>query len=54
VAFGSILYKVAMFATLEFGLPAELFKLFSSLILVGLFFAIRNSNMNILKGLRWN
>jgi len=54
VALGSILYKAAMFATLEFGLPAELFKLISALILVVLFFAMRTSNMNILKGLRWN
>lgn len=54
VALGSILYKAAIFATLEFGLPAELFKLFSALILVVLFFAMRTSKMNILKGLRWN
>lgn len=54
VTLGSILYKATMFATLEFGLPAELFKLISALILVVLFFAMRTSNMNILKGLRWN
>ena len=54
IALGSILYKGVMFATLEFGLPAELFRLVSAAILVVLFFVMRTSKLNILKGLRWS
>ena len=54
ISLGSILYKGIMFATLEFGLPAELFRLASAGILVALFFVMRTSKLNILKGLRWN
>lgn len=54
IVLGSILYKGIMFATLEFGLPAELFRIASTGILVALFFIMRTSKLNILKGLRWN
>jgi putative ABC transport system permease protein len=54
IALGSILYRGLMFAILEFGLPAELFRLASAAVLVILFFVMRASKFNILKGLRWN
>ena len=54
IILGSILYKGIMFATLEFGLPAELFRLGSSLILIIVFFIMRASSLNVLKGLKWN
>lgn len=54
IAFGAIIYKTIMFYTLEFGLPAEYFKLVSSLSLIVLFLLMRTRSINLLKGLRWN
>jgi putative tryptophan/tyrosine transport system permease protein len=54
ILLGSILYKGVMFAILEFGLPAEFFRLASAAVLVLLFSVMRTSRINVLKGLRWN
>lgn len=54
IALGAIIYKVIIFYTLEFGLPAEYFKLVTSVSLIVLFLLMRTRNMNLLKGLKWN
>jgi putative ABC transport system permease protein len=54
ILIGSILHKTAIFMTLEIGIPAESFRLISSLVLVSIFFVVRKSNIEFLKGLRWN
>ncbi len=51
---GSILYKAAIFMSLELGVPAEAFKLISGAILLLIFALIKTSNIKFLKELKWN
>lgn len=50
----SILHKGVTFLTLEFGMPAESFRLISALVLVVTFFMVRASSIEFLKSLKWS
>lgn len=50
---GGILYKLVTFLTLEFGLPAESFRLVAALMLLTTFVLIRSTDIGVLKGLKW-
>jgi ABC-type uncharacterized transport system permease subunit len=54
ISLASILHKAAIYFTLELGLPAESFRLVSSLLLITIFLFARNLNTTLLKGLKWN
>lgn len=54
VLLGAILYKAVIIIALELGFPAESFKLITAAFLLLLFFAMRSSALNFLKGLKWN
>lgn len=54
VCCGAIVYKCLVFLTLEFGLPAESFRLVSAGVLVIAFFFLRFTRTDFLKGIRWN
>jgi putative ABC transport system permease protein len=51
---GAILHKLIVFLALEAGMPAESFRLVTAVFLVGIFFLLKNSAMDFLKGLKWN
>lgn len=51
---GSILHRGVVFITLEAGMPAESFRLISALVLVLIFFLIKNASTSLLKNLKWN
>jgi putative tryptophan/tyrosine transport system permease protein len=50
----SILHKGITFITLEFGLPAESFRLISALVLLVTFFLVRASSIEFFKSLKWS
>jgi putative ABC transport system permease protein len=50
----SILHKGITFMTLEFGMPAESFRLISALVLLATFFLVRASSVEFLKRLKWS
>lgn len=54
IALGAIVYKLVIYAILLYGLPAELFRLTSAIVLILLFLLMRVRNINYLKGLKWN
>jgi putative ABC transport system permease protein len=54
VVTGAILYKLLIFLTLEFGMPAASFRLISALLLIGTFALLRAQSMRVLGGLKWN
>jgi putative ABC transport system permease protein len=51
---GAILHKLIVFLALEAGIPAESFRLVTATFLVAIFFLLKNSAMDFLKGLKWN
>jgi len=53
VILGAVAYRAALFGALEIGLPAEAFRLASSLLLVAAFVATRWTDTAILRTLRW-
>jgi putative tryptophan/tyrosine transport system permease protein len=50
----SILHKGITFLTLEFGMPAESFRLVSAIVLLVTFFLVRASSVEFLKSLKWS
>jgi putative ABC transport system permease protein len=54
VIVGAILVKLITFLALEAGMPAESFRLVTAAFLVVIFFLVKNSAIDFLKGLKWN
>lgn len=54
IVVGAILHKLIVFVALEAGMPAESFRLVTAAFLVVIFFLLKNSAMDFLKGLKWN
>lgn len=54
IILGSIIYKLFIFIALELGLPAESFKMISSLLLVFVFFLTKIKGEKISSKLKWN
>lgn len=54
VTLGAILLKLVVFLALEAGMPAESFRLVTSVFLVAIFFLLKSSALDFLKGLKWN
>jgi putative ABC transport system permease protein len=54
IVLGAIFHKLIIFFTLEIGMPAESFRLLSALFFVILFFLIKVSGKDFLKGLKWS
>ncbi len=51
---GALVYKLVFFASLEFGIPPEAFRLISSSVLVVVFLAVSRAAMEVLRGLKWS
>ena len=54
IVLGAVLFKLMVFSALEVGIPAEAFRLVSATMLVVVFFLIKHSSVDFLKGLKWN
>lgn len=54
IILGAVIHKAVIFLTLEAGMPAEAFRLVSSFFFVVLFFAVRSTGINFLRGLKWS
>lgn len=54
VSVGAILLKLIVFLALEAGMPAESFRLVTAVLLVAIFFLLKTSGLDFLKGLKWN
>ncbi|MCK5147299.1 hypothetical protein KAR48_11120 [bacterium] len=53
VVFGAVLHKLVIFLTLEAGLPAESFRMLSTIFFVILFILLKSTGIDFLKGLKW-
>ncbi|MEM9360079.1 MAG: hypothetical protein AAGB04_28170, partial [Pseudomonadota bacterium] len=51
---GGVVYKSVIFVSLEFGLPAESFRLVSALALLAVFPFMKMTQAGVLRGLKWN
>jgi putative tryptophan/tyrosine transport system permease protein len=51
---GAFISKIIVFLALEAGIPAESFRLLTSITLLAVFLIMKSSKSNFLKGIRWN
>ena len=54
VVLGSVLHMTVIFFSLEAGMPAESFRLISALFFIALFYAIKTTGIDFLRGLKWS
>lgn len=54
VILGAVLYRLVVFLALEAGLPAESFRLVTATFLIVVFFVLKTSGNDLLRGLKWN